>query len=143
MELALGLAREAAAQDEVPVGAVVIRDGEVVGRGRNRREEDGNPCSHAEIEAILEASRALGSWRLDDCRLVVTLEPCPMCLGACQQARLAEVIYGAEDPKGGALSLGYRLNEDTRLNHRFEARLEAMAECGSVLKEFFARKRKS
>jgi tRNA(adenine34) deaminase len=138
---AIELARRAASEDEVPVGAVVVREGQVIGRGYNRRERDNNPCSHAEIEAILDASRALGSWRLEGCRLVVTLEPCPMCLGACQQARIHEVIYGAVDPKGGALSLGYKLNEDARLNHRFAARLAENAECGQALREFFARKR--
>lgn len=141
MEQALELARRAAAEDEVPVGAIVVREGKVIGRGYNRREQDNNPCSHAEIEAILDATRALDSWRLEHCRLVVTLEPCLMCLGACQQARVAEVIYGAADPKGGALSLGYRPHEDTRLNHRFSVRLEDSADCGQVLRDFFARKR--
>lgn len=141
MEQAIELARRAAEEDEVPVGAVIVHEGKVVGRGHNRRERDQNPCSHAEIEAILEATRALGSWRLEGCVLVVTLEPCPMCLGACQQARIEEVIYGATDPKGGALSLGYKLHEDVRLNHRFVVRLEEQAECGQVLKEFFGKKR--
>jgi tRNA(adenine34) deaminase len=141
MDEALTLARQAAAEDEVPVGAVIVHEGKVVGRGYNRRERDQNPCSHAEIEAILEATRALKSWRLSGCTLVVTLEPCPMCLAACQQARVDEVIYGAVDPKGGALSLGYKLHEDARINHRFPVRLEERAECGQVLKEFFARKR--
>jgi tRNA(adenine34) deaminase len=126
----------------VPVGAVIVREGQVVGRGYNRRERDQNPCSHAEIEAILEATRALKSWRLTGCTLVVTLEPCPMCLAACQQARVDEVIYGAIDPKGGALSLGYKLNEDVRINHRFPVRYEEWAECGQVLKDFFAGRRK-
>jgi tRNA(adenine34) deaminase len=141
MEQALTLARQAGALDEVPVGAVVTRAGQVVGRGYNRRETDHNPCSHAEIEAITAAARALGSWRLDECELHVTLEPCPMCLGACQQARLPRVVYGAVDPKGGALSLGYRLHEDVRLNHRFEVVLEERAECGEILRTFFRQKR--
>ena len=143
MEQAVELARKAAAEDEVPVGAVLIHAGRVVGRGHNRRERDQNPCSHAEIEAILEASRELGSWRLEGCVLFVTLEPCPMCLGACQQARVEKVIYGAVDPKGGALSLGYKLHEDVRLNHRFEVCLEPEPECGTLLKDFFARKRRA
>lgn len=142
MKQALELARRAASEDEVPVGAVIVREGRVIGSGYNRRERDKNPCSHAEIEAILEATRALSSWRLEGCRLFVTLEPCPMCLGACQQARIAEVIYGAVDPKGGALSLGYKLHEDVRLNHRFVVRLEEQEECGAVLRAFFARKRR-
>jgi tRNA(Arg) A34 adenosine deaminase TadA len=142
MEEAFELARKASLADEVPVGAVIVHEGKVIGRGYNRRERDNNPCSHAEIEAIIEAARALKSWRLEDCRLVVTLEPCPMCLGACQQARLKEVIYGAVDPKGGALSLGYKLHEDARLNHRFAVRHAETPACGQILKDFFARKRK-
>lgn len=141
MHEALELAKQAALEDEVPVGAVIVHAGRVVGRGHNHRERDQNPCSHAEIEAILEATRALGSWRLEGCELFVTLEPCPMCLGACQQARVEKVVYGAADPKGGALSLGYKIHEDVRFNHRFEAILEAEPECGKVLKEFFGRKR--
>ena len=141
MNEALNLALQAAAEDEVPVGAVVVYEGKIIGRGYNRRERDHNPISHAEIEAIIQATRALGSWRLSDCQLVVTLEPCPMCLAACQQARVDEVVYGAVDPKGGALSLGYRLHEDSRMNHRFLVRLEENSECGKVLKDFFARKR--
>jgi tRNA(adenine34) deaminase len=140
---ALELAKQAALEDEVPVGAVVVHAGRVVGKGYNRRERDQNPCSHAEIEAILQAARELGSWRLEGCELFVTLEPCPMCLGACQQARVERVVYGAIDPKGGALSLGYKLNEDPRLNHRFEAVLIAEPGCGQVLKDFFGRKRKA
>lgn len=138
---ALRLAQQAAAEDEVPVGAVVVRGTEIVGRGYNRRERDHSPVSHAEIEAILDATRALKDWRLTGCRLYVTLEPCPMCLGACQQARLDEVVYGAIDPKGGALSLGYRLHEDARTNHRFPVRHEETPACGQVLRDFFARKR--
>jgi tRNA(adenine34) deaminase len=141
MAEALLLAREAARVDEVPVGAIVVHEGKVIGRGYNRRERDNNPISHAEIEAILDATKAIGSWRLTDCQLIVTLEPCPMCLAACQQARVAEVVYGAIDPKGGALSLGYRLHEDARTNHRFAARFEDHPECGQALREFFAAKR--
>ena len=142
MARAIELARAAAAQGEVPVGAIVVHAGRIVGMGHNRREREQNPCSHAEIEAILEAARELGSWRLEGCSLFVTLEPCPMCLGACQQARIEEVVYGASDPKGGALSLGYRLHEDARTNHRFIVRLEEQAECGEVLKEFFGERRR-
>jgi tRNA(Arg) A34 adenosine deaminase TadA len=141
MAEAITLARAAAAADEVPVGAVVVRDGKIIGRGRNTREGDSDPAGHAEILALREAARSLGTWRLDGCELVVTLEPCPMCLSAAQHARVARVAYGAADPKGGALSLGYRLNEDTRTNHRFPAELSENPECGQVLREFFARKR--
>lgn len=138
---ALKLAQKAAAEDEVPVGAVVIHEGKIIGRGYNRREQDHNPLAHAEILAIQEATQALKSWRLNECALVVTLEPCPMCLAACQQARIAEVVYGAKDPKGGALSLGYSLNEDSKTNHRFPVQHVDEPGCGAVLTEFFKKKR--
>lgn len=141
MDLALGLARRASEEDEVPVGAVVIKDGKVVGEGRNRRERDQDPLAHAELDAIRTAAATTGSWRLSGCTLVVTLEPCPMCLAASQQARMDRVVYAAEDPKGGALSLGYRLHEDGRTNHRFELVRVDHADCGKILTEFFRRKR--
>lgn len=134
---ALRLAREAATHGEVPVGAVVVHQGQIVGRGRNRREEDQDPVAHAEILALRDASRVLGSWRLNDCQLVVTLEPCPMCLAACQLARVEHVTYGATDPKGGAISLGHHIHSDTRLNHRFQVVYHPVTECGAVLSEFF------
>jgi tRNA(adenine34) deaminase len=143
MSEALVAAREAASRDEVPVGAVVIHEGKIVGRGHNLRETDQNPVAHAEILAITQAAQALGSWRLIDCTLYVTLEPCPMCLAACQQARVARVVYGARDPKGGAISLGYAVHEDARTNHRFPVEFAENAECGQVLREFFAKKRSS
>ena len=102
MALALELAREAAEAGEVPVGCVIVRDGQVVGRGRNRREEKHATASHAEMEAIAQANEALGSWRLDDCELYVTLEPCPMCAGAILNARIRRVWYGARDRAFGA-----------------------------------------
>ena len=138
---ALCLAERAAQEDEVPVGAVVVLDGKVVGRGYNRREQDQNPLAHAEIMAIEEAARTIGSWRLERCLLVVTLEPCPMCLAACQQARIPGVVYGAKDPKGGALSLGYRLHEDLRTNHRFTVNFLEHSPSSEILKTFFARMR--
>src|SRR5690349_12340440 len=119
LSIALELAEQAANEDEVPVGALIVFENRIIGRGYNRREQDQNPLAHAEILAIQEASQSLQTWRLNDCTLVVTLEPCPMCLAACQQARIKHVIYGAKDPKGGALSLGYTLHEDTRTHHRF------------------------
>ncbi|MGK5089547.1 nucleoside deaminase [Bdellovibrionota bacterium FG-2] len=143
MKQALTLAEQAASEDEVPVGALIIKDDQVIGTGRNRREADQDPLAHAEILAIREASRSLGSWRLLDCTLYVTLEPCPMCLAACQQARIGKVIYGAKDPKGGALSLGLALHEDSRTNHRFEVVYEEDLECGAVLSRFFKKKRTS
>lgn len=143
MKEALALAEQAGAQDEVPVGAVVIHQGRVIGRGLNQRERLQSPTAHAEVLAIEEAAKILGSWRLVGCALYVTLEPCPMCLAAAQQARIEQIVYGTEDPKGGALSLGYRLNEDTRTNHRFPTRLHPTESCREILKTFFARKRSS
>lgn len=140
---ALALAEKAAREDEVPVGAVVVEreSGRIVGRGHNRREQDANPIAHAEILAIEDAARALNSWRLDDCAMVVTLEPCPMCLAACQQARVEQAYYGARDPKGGAISLGFCVHEDSRVNHRFPAEFVETPECGAILTRFFAGKR--
>ena len=142
LEKAMLLARKAADEDEVPVGALVIIDGKIVGRGYNRRESKNDPCGHAEISALQSAARKIGSWRLIDATLVVTLEPCPMCLAACQQARVARVIYGAKDPKGGAISLGYPLHQDVRMNHRFEVIFEEFGPASEVLKAFFKAKRK-
>ncbi|MDR3608885.1 MAG: nucleoside deaminase [Oligoflexia bacterium] len=146
---ALRLAQQAADEDEVPVGAVIVwKDPaqgalKIVGRGYNRREQDDNPIAHAEIIAIQDAARTTGHWRLMDCVMYVTLEPCPMCLAACQQARLEAVYYGVSDPKGGALSLGYPLHQDTRINHRFKVEPcePSNSECGAILKRFFQRKR--
>ncbi len=140
---ALSQAQIAGSQDEVPVGAVVVHAGRVVGVGYNQREQTKNPVAHAEVLAIQQASRFLSSWRLVDCTLYSTLEPCPMCLAACQQARVQEVVFGALDPKGGALSLGYRLNEDLRTHHRFLARYYETPACSQILKEFFEKKRNS
>jgi len=142
MEEALLLARQAAEEDEVPVGAVIFSsEGKVIAQGYNRREQEQNPIAHAEILVIQAASQATKSWRLTDCTLVVTLEPCPMCLAACQQARIVKVIYGAADPKGGALSLGYRLHEDLRTHHRFNVVHEPHSECSEILSRFFQKKR--
>jgi len=142
MQEALAEARQAALHDEVPVGAIVVFEGAIISRAFNLRETNQSPIAHAEILALEQAAKVLGTWRLQDCVLIVTLEPCPMCLAACQQARVSEVLYGAADPKGGAISLGYRLHEDKRTNHRFEAHLRAHSECGAILTEFFGRKRK-
>ncbi len=139
---ALAEAKIAAQEAEVPVGAVLVHDGKIVAKGRNARERLQSPISHAEIHALEAGSKTLGSWRLSDCSLYVTLEPCPMCLAACQQARVARVIYGAKDPKGGALSLGYSLHTDVRTNHRFTVDFVEDAECGGILTEFFRKKRK-
>ena len=139
MELALVEARSAPAHGDVPVGAVVWRDGEVVARGHNERERTGDPTAHAEMLALRDAATRLGSWRLDGATVAVTLEPCPMCAGALQQARVARVAYGADDPKAGALGSLYNLGADPRLNHEFAVVPGVRApECAALLQEFFA-----
>ena len=137
MEQALALAREAAAAGEVPVGCVIVRAGQIVGRGRNRREEKQSTASHAEMEAIAQANETLGSWRLEDCELYVTLEPCPMCAGAIVNARIPAVYYGAKDDKAGCCGSVLNLFEE-RFNHhpRIYGRV-LEAECAALLQEFF------
>ncbi len=142
MGRALELAAQAAAAGDVPVGCVIVRDGEIVGEGRNRREERGDATAHAELEAIRDACARLGRWRLDDCVMYVTLEPCPMCAGGIINARLAEVHYGARDEKAGACGSVLNLFEE-RFNHRprlYRGPLEE--ECGAVLADFFENLRK-
>jgi tRNA(adenine34) deaminase len=138
----LKLAREAASAGEVPVGALVVRAGEVIGSGANSTMRDNDPTSHAEILAIRDASRALGSWRLDGCTIYVTLEPCAMCAGAIVLARLDRVVFGAWDPKAGmGGSLGDILRHP-RLNHRPQVSAGALdEECGAVLRDFFGDRR--
>lgn len=138
MREALRLAREAAARGDVPVGALVVRDDEIVGVGFNNREADADPTGHAEIVALREACRAADRWRVDGATLYVTLEPCPMCAGALVNARVARLVYGAADPKAGAVRSLYELCDDPRLNHRMEVVQGVMAdECAQVLKDFF------
>jgi tRNA(adenine34) deaminase len=141
---AIALARAAAADGEVPVGAVVLHEGVVVGRGANRREGARDPTAHAEILAIREAARTLGRWRLTGATLVVTLEPCAMCAGAMVLGRIDRLVYGAVDPKAGAAGSLMNLCADPRLNHRMEvvAGVRA-AECGALLQEFFRSRRGS
>lgn len=142
MEEALALAREAAAAGEVPVGAVALFEGRIVGRGRNRREEDRDPTAHAELLALQEAARALGRWRLTGVTLVATLEPCAMCAGAMVLARIDRLVYGASDPKAGAAGSLQDLSQDPRLNHRFPVERGVSAgACGAVLTEFFRQRR--
>ena len=134
---ALTLAREAMAEGDVPVGCVIVRDGEIVGRGRNRREAASDATAHAEVEAIRDACARLGSWRLHGCTLYVTLEPCPMCAGAIINARLEAVRYGARDGKAGCCGSVINLFEE-RFNHRpriYQGTLEA--ECEAALQDFF------
>lgn len=159
MRLALDQAGEAAAVDEVPIGAVVVQvphlvaelaqDPEatpvaprVLAARHNQREGLADPTAHAELLALRDAATALGRWRLDDCLLVVTLEPCPMCAGAAWASRVAGVVSGAENPDAGALGSLYHLGQDPRLNHEFPVRVGVLGEqCAAVLREFFARRR--
>ena len=143
MSLCLALAKEAAERDEVPVGALIVQNGRVIASASNTRE--GSKCAthHAEILAIEEACRTLGGWRLPNCTLYVTLEPCPMCAGAIVNARIDRVVYGAPDPKGGALGSLINLAE-VPLNHKPRVERGVMeAECAEVLTAYFRRKRKA
>lgn len=142
MQIALDLARKAAAQGEVPVGALVVKDGEIIGRGANRPLAGHDPTAHAEIIAIREAAAALNNERLTDCDLWVTLEPCAMCAGAISHARIRRLYYGAEDAKGGAVANGPRLFEHSTLHHQPEIYDGICSEeASALLKEFFAQRR--
>jgi tRNA(adenine34) deaminase len=139
---AIRQAQAAAAEDEVPVGAVIFRDGKILAQAHNGREQLRDPTAHAEMLAITQAASSLADWRLEGCTLYVTLEPCPMCAGAIVLARIPRVVFGATDPKAGAVRSLYRLLDDPRLNHRCEIVEGVMAqECGALLTEFFAAKR--
>jgi tRNA(adenine34) deaminase len=140
MRRAIGLAEQAGALGEVPIGAVVYvtRTGEIVAEASNRRERDRTPTGHAEHDAITRAARAIGDWRLNHCSLAVTLEPCSMCAGLIVNARLGRVVYGAADPKAGAVRTLHHLLEDPRLNHRCEVVPGVLdPECAKLLTEFF------
>ena len=142
MAEAIGLAIDASAHGDVPVGALVVRSGQVIGRGANRTVRDQDVTAHAEVLAIREAARALGSWRLDGCELVVTLEPCAMCAGAIVLARLDRVTFGAWDDKAGMAGSVGDLLRHPQLNHRPEVVAGVMAtECGDLLRQFFESKR--
>ena len=142
MREALSLAREAAQEGEVPVGCVIVKDGEIIGRGRNRREELQRTSSHAEMEAIAQANERLCSWRLDGCTLYVTLEPCPMCAGAIVQARPGRIVFGATDERMGAVGGALSLFELPGVNHRPWVRRGVMAqEAKTLLADFFAARR--
>ncbi len=142
MRLALEEARLAAEEDEVPVGAVVVAGGRVIASGHNQREQLQDPTAHAEMIALTQAAASLGSWRLEGCTLYVTLEPCPMCAGGILQARVPAVVWGAADPKAGAVHSLYKLFNDSRLNHRVEHLGGVLADaCGRLLSEFFRGKR--
>lgn len=138
MQIALEEARAAFDEKEVPVGAVIVYEGRVVARAHNQREQLKDPTAHAEMIAITQAAESLSSWRLEGCQLYVTLEPCPMCSGAILQARIPVVVYGATDPKAGAVNSLFQLLEDDRLNHRAKVISGISAEpCGQILTDFF------
>ena len=142
MTYAVEEARAALAHDDIPIGAVVALGGEVVARRHNERELTGDPTAHAEVLALRDAATALGSWRLEQATLVVTIEPCVMCAGAAHQSRLARVVFGAFDLKAGALGSLYNVGVDARLNHEFAVDGGLMAgECGELMSQFFAARR--
>jgi tRNA(adenine34) deaminase len=142
MRLALREAERAAEHDDVPIGAVVVHEGEVIGTGRNERELRGDPTAHAEVLALREAARAIGSWRVLDSVMYVTLEPCAMCAGAIVLARLPRVVFGAYDPKAGAAGSVLDVTGEPRLNHRPSVQGGLLGEaCGDLLRAFFAGRR--
>ena len=144
MSEAIALARQAEAIGEVPIGCVIVHDPtqRIIGRGYNRRQTDHDPTAHAEILAMREAGRALAHWRLLDCTLYVTLEPCPMCAGAIVNARVPRLVYGCDDPKAGAVRTLYQLCEDGRLNHRVTVTPGVLAlQCAQLLQDFFRSQR--
>jgi tRNA(adenine34) deaminase len=144
MREAIALAEEAARVGEVPIGCVVVDNlsGQIVGRGFNRRETDHDPTAHAEIIALREAAKHRGHWRLTDCTLVVTLEPCPMCAGAIVNARVPRLVYGCDDPKAGAVRTLYQICENPKLNHRVDVTGGVLAaQCAGLLQAFFQTQR--
>ena len=142
MRMALQQAEQAYREQEVPVGAVIIQGERVIAAAYNQREQLRDPTAHAEMIAITQAATAVGGWRLEGCSLYVTLEPCPMCAGAIVQARIPRVVYGATDPKAGAVNTLYHLLDDYRLNHRAQVVAGILAQpCGAILTQFFAERR--
>lgn len=144
MRLAFDEARAAYEEDEVPVGAIIVHQDQVIAAAHNQREQLNDPTAHAEMIAITQAAEALESWRLIDCTLYVTLEPCPMCAGAIVQARIPNIIYGTTDPKAGACHSMFQLTDDARLNHQCAVLGGVMKEdCKAILQEFFAKQREA
>ena len=142
MKVALDEARAAGAAGDVPVGAVVVANDVELGRGRNRREERGDPTAHAEVEALRAAAQTIGHWRIEG-TLYVTQEPCPMCAGALVNARVKRLVYGCDNPKAGAVKTFYEITTDPRLNHRLSVEGGVLAaDCAAALKEFFAKLRR-
>lgn len=143
MRKALQLARKAYALEEVPIGAVVVYEGKIIGQGFNQRNSQKNPLAHAEIQAIHEASQYMGDWRLEDCQMYITLEPCPMCAGAIIQARIPQVILGAANPKAGCGGSILNLLQEPRFNHQAQVTWGILQEeASALLKDFFKRLRK-
>jgi tRNA(adenine34) deaminase len=143
MQLALAEAEQACREEEAPIGAVIVHEGRVIAAAHNQREQLHDPTAHAEMIAITQAAESLASWRLEGCTLYVTLEPCPMCAGAILQARIPILVYGADDPKAGAVRSLFHLLEDQRLNHRCEVVARVLAEpCGQILSRFFQDQRR-
>jgi len=143
MKLAIEEAASALGEEEVPIGAVIVHEDRLIARAHNQREALHDPTAHAEMIAITQAAEARQSWRLDDCTLYVTLEPCPMCAGAILLARIPTVVYGAADPKAGAVHTLYRLLDDPRLNHRCMVVSGVLGEsCGQMLARFFQQQRR-
>ena len=144
MRAALDEARRALAEGELPVGCVIVKDGQIIASGHNMREHSGDPTDHAEVAAIRRAAKETGDWRLTGCTLYVTLEPCPMCAGAISQARLDRLVYGAADPRYGCAGSVYRIPEDPAFNHFCKSDGGVLAEeCAALLDEFFASRRQS
>lgn len=138
MQMAIEEAKKAEALGEVPIGAIIVRDEKVIARGHNLRETTKNATTHAELSAIQDACLEIDSWRLEETTLYVTLEPCPMCAGAILQSRIPRVVYGARDPKGGAVHSLYELLNDSRFNHECDVTEGVLAdECGTILTSFF------
>lgn len=143
MTEALKEAKKAFELGEIPIGAVIVKDEEIIARGHNLREITKDPTAHAEIMAIRRASEALGGWRLTNCDLYVTIEPCPMCAGAIMMSRISRLFIGSMDPKGGAAGSLYNIVNDDRLNHKAEIIYDVLSnECSSIMKEFFKKLRK-
>jgi tRNA(adenine34) deaminase len=142
MQEALRMAEAALRAEEVPVGCIIVHEGRLIGRAHNQRETLRDPTAHAEMIAITQAAEARGSWRLDGCTLYVTLEPCAMCAGAMVLARIDRLVYGAADPKAGAVASVFRILDSPRLNHRVQVTAGIAAEaCGAILSEFFRTRR--
>ena len=143
MRAALREAEQAAEEEEIPIGAVVMLSGRIIGRGHNQREKLHDPTAHAEMLALTAASAHVGDWRLSGCTMYVTLEPCPMCAGAILLARISRLVFGSHDPKAGACGTLYQLHNDPRLNHRVPVTTGVMAdECSDILRAFFQRLRR-